>query len=187
MLERNPNLKTTTATPTPKASLALRGLHWFMALAIAAALTLIYVNELYVGHFSVQKVLTNAHIVAGLSVLVLVPLRFAVHWLLPLPPITPAPPRWQARLEAPVHATLYLLMLATPVLGLLVAQSSGRVIGLFGLALPALIGRDIALSHSLEAIHENLALALLCLVAAHAVAALTHHLIRRDDTLKRMV
>ena len=47
-------------------------------------------------------------------------------------------------------------------LGLLVAQSSGRQIEIFGMALPYL-------------------------VAAHAAAATAHHLIRRDNTLKRMI
>ncbi len=180
-------MKSTTENPAAKASPVLRGLHWLMALAIVAAWTLIYADELYVGRFSLQRVLTNAHILAGLAVLVLVPLRLAVRWIRPLPPIVPALPRWQARLEVLVHAALYGLMLATPILGLLVAQSSGRVVAIFGLALPSLIGRDIALSHSIEAVHENLGLALLYLVAAHAAAAMVHHLIRRDNTLRRMV
>ena len=187
MLERKPDVKPTIETPTAKASLSLRGLHWFMALAIAAAWTLIYANDEYVGHFSLQKILTNAHIFAGLLVLVLVPLRLVVRWVRPLPPIAPALPRWQMHMQILVQIILYGLMLVTPILGLLVAQSSGRVIGIFGMALPALIGRDIALSHAIEAVHENLALALLYLVSAHAAAAILHHLVRRDNTLRRMI
>ncbi|OIQ77438.1 hypothetical protein GALL_408690 [mine drainage metagenome] len=174
-------------TPATKASLALRGLHWMMALAIASAWALAFAYEQFVGRFSLQKLLIHAHIVVGLSILVLVPLRYAVHLIRPLPPITPAPPRWQSWLSALVRTALYGLMLATPVLGFIVAQSSGRTIELFGIALPVLVGRDIAFSHAIEAVHENVALALLCLVAAHATVALVHHLIRRDNALRRML
>ena len=182
-MESNSTIKTAVA----KASLALRGLHWLMALAIVGASALIYADEMFVGHFALQKVLTHAHILVGLSVLVLVPLRLLLHWIRPLPPIVPAPPRWQLRLQALAHVALYGLMLATPSLGLLVAQSSGRRVAIFGVALPALIGRDIGLSHAIEAVHENLALALLGLVAVHAAAAIVHHLITRDNTLRRMI
>jgi cytochrome b561 len=182
-MDANSTIKTAAA----KASLALRGLHWLMALAIVGAWALIYADETFVGHFALQKVLTHAHILVGLSVLVLVPLRLLLHWIRPLPPIVPAPPRWQLRLQALVHVALYGLMLATPTLGLLVAQSSGRRVEIFGVILPALIGRDIALSHAIEAVHENLALALLGLVALHAAAAIAHHLVTRDNTLRRMI
>ena len=180
-------MNTTIKTPPAKARLPLRGLHWLMALAIAAAWILIELNEHFVGDFDLQHRLTHAHMLVGLAVLVLVPLRLVLHWLLPLPPIVPAPPRWQSLLATLSQAALYGLMCVTPVLGLLDAQSSGRRIEVFGMALPALIGRDIPLSYSIDAIHENLALALLYLVAAHAAAAVVHHLMRRDNTLRRML
>jgi cytochrome b561 len=52
--------------------------------------------------------------------------------------------------------------------------------------LPDLVPVDRALAARLQRLHFTLAMALLALVAAHAAAALYHHLVRRDDTLRRM-
>jgi cytochrome b561 len=57
----------------------------------------------------------------------------------------------------------------------------------FGLMpLPDLIGKDKALGELLEEVHGTLSWILVTLIAGHVAAALKHHFIDKDDTLRRM-
>jgi cytochrome b561 len=82
---------------------------------------------------------------------------------------------------------LYLLLLAVPLTGLATTLSLGRPFGLFTWSVPALLPRDIALFQSLHEIHETGAWLLADLVGLHAVAALFHHVVRKDDVLRSML
>ena len=57
---------------------------------------------------------------------------------------------------------------------------------LFGQHLPSLIFKDQYFSRVAIGTHEFLAYALLALIGLHVAAALWHHLVLRDATLKRM-
>ncbi|VAW71287.1 Cytochrome B561 [hydrothermal vent metagenome] len=86
------------------------------------------------------------------------------------------------------HQLMYLLLLSVMVFGYLISTADGRAIEVFGIfQLPAItLGidkqEDIA-----GVIHFWLAVALMGLVALHAIAALKHHFINKDRTLKRML
>ena len=54
------------------------------------------------------------------------------------------------------------------------------------LPLPDLIGKDKALGHLLEEVHETLNYTLLALVVLHVAGALQHHFIERQPFLQRM-
>jgi cytochrome b561 len=56
-----------------------------------------------------------------------------------------------------------------------------------GFELPTLIDTDKELAHDIEEIHETLGKVGYGLIALHATAALGHHYIKKDDTLKRML
>ncbi|MDN0077509.1 cytochrome b [Crenobacter sp. SG2303] len=178
---------TTPVLPSSKASLPLRSLHWLMALAIASAWALIYSKGLFAKGTPERSFLSGAHIFAGLTVLTLWLPRALVRFFSPLPDIAPIPPRWQERLARAMHWLLYAGMLLIPVLGILFVQAGGKEIGFLGLTLPTVIGTDKALSHSIKEVHETLGLAMLYLVIAHAGAAIWHHLVQRDNTLRRML
>jgi cytochrome b561 len=170
-----------------KASLPLRVLHWLMALAIAGAWVFIYSKGLFEKGSVERAFLTHAHILTGLAVLALLPLRGVVRWLWPLPPVTPSMGRWQIKLAKLVQISLYACMLAMPVLGILFVQAAGREITVLGFTLPTLIGMDKTLSHAIKEVHEALGVTMLYLVAIHVGAAAVHHFLQRDDTLRRML
>ena len=56
-----------------------------------------------------------------------------------------------------------------------------------GLPVPSLIGTDVALSRQLKDVHEALATLGYVLIGLHAMAALLHHYVMRDNTLVRML
>lgn len=104
----------------------------------------------------------------------------------PQPERTHAP--WERRLAGIAHFLLYALLFAVMVAGYLISTADGRPISVFGLfEVPATLSglpeqEDIA-----GEIHEWLAFALIGVAALHALAALKHHFIDRDRTLKRML
>ena len=92
------------------------------------------------------------------------------------------------RLAHAGHIALYAFMLIIPISGWLMSSAKGVQTVWFGvLPLPDLIGKDKALGHLLEEVHETLSWTLVTLIAGHVLASLKHHFIDRDDVLKRML
>ena len=83
---------------------------------------------------------------------------------------------------------LYLLLLLQPILGLLQTNARGDRVNLFFVGqLPALIEANRPLAHQLLAAHKVVGVTLLTLIGLHALAALFHHFVRRDNVLTRML
>ena len=95
---------------------------------------------------------------------------------------------WEQRTATVVHAFLYLGLFSLFLSGYLISTADGRGIDIFSwFTLPSL-GQWFANQEDLAGdIHEWLAYALIALVAVHAGAALKHHFINKDATLKRIV
>lgn len=171
----------------PKTGAALRIVHWLTVLSLAGAWTFIYSKGLFPKGASERDALTVAHMTAGLTVLVLLVPRVLARLSGPLPAIVPHPPRWQEKLAGAMHLALYACLLLIPILGVVFVQAAGHTVQFFGTALPTFVAPDKALAHSIKEVHETLGLALLYLVGAHAAAALWHHFVQRDNTLRRML
>lgn len=94
----------------------------------------------------------------------------------------------QSRLAHGVHLLLYLLLFAMMISGYFISTADGKPIQVFGLfGVPATIS-DIPKQEDIAGeIHWYLALTLISLVGLHAAAALKHHFIDRDRTLKKML
>lgn len=162
-------------------------LHWLMLAVLAAVYLCIELREYFPKGSEAREALKAWHFMLGLSVLALLAVRLAVHRLGSVPQISPAPPRWQALAGKLMHAALYLFMFAMPVLGWLLLSAEAKPVPFFGLELPALIGPGKELAKSLEEVHETIGTLGYWLIGAHATAALAHHYVVRDDTLRRML
>ncbi|HET7680220.1 MAG TPA: cytochrome b [Xanthobacteraceae bacterium] len=129
------------------------------------------------------------HMYAGLAVIILVTLRLL--WRIGDPP--PLPERtvlgaWLGHAALWAHYAMYALLIAAPVAGILLRFAGGEalpVFGLFDIASPW--SADRAFKHTLEEVHEFLANALVILAGLHAAAAVFHHWVLRDGTLRRML
>lgn len=162
-------------------------LHWLMVLLLAAVYACIELREQFPRGSDAREALKLWHFMLGLSILALVGVRAVVRLNGPTVPITPMPPAWQRRIAGPMHGLLYALMIAMPILGWLILSAEGKPVPWFGLELPALVGTDQALAMLIEQLHETLGKAGYWLIGLHAAAALLHHYVRRDDTLRRML
>jgi cytochrome b561 len=102
------------------------------------------------------------------------------------PVIVPAMPKMQALAAKLVHLALYGLMIGLPLLGWLALSARGKPVPFYGLQLPALIEQNKENFSLFKTIHESLATAGYFLIGVHAAAALFHHYVKRDNTLKLM-
>ncbi len=163
------------------------GMHWLMLALLIAVYASIEMRGIFPKGTAAYAAMKTWHFMLGLSVLVLVVARIGLRLLYPAPAITPPPPRWQHMLATAMHWTIYLFLVVMPLLGWLTLSAKGRVIPFFGMELPGLIGKDRDLAHSLEDIHETIGVIGYWLFGLHAGAALVHHHLMRDDTLRRML
>ena len=163
------------------------GLHWLMLVLLAAVYASIELRELFPKGSDPREALKHWHDMLGLSVLVLVCLRLAVHMIGPVPRIEPEPASWQKLLAKLMHVALYVLMIGMPLAGWLILSAEGKPVPFFGLELPALVGENKDLAKIADEIHETAGVVGYWLIGLHAAAALFHHYVVRDDTLRRML
>jgi cytochrome b561 len=161
------------------------GLHWLVAALVVTALAMGWtMTDMAI---SPQRLkVYNYHKWIGVTVLALACVRLL--WKLGHPvPDLPGTPRWQALAARAVHALLYGLMFAVPLAGWVYSNAAGyRVVYLGKLPLPNLVERDKELAATWLQVHHMLAWTLAVLVGLHLLAALQHHFIARDHTLRRM-
>lgn len=163
-------------------------LHWVTVILIAAVYAFMELRGLLPKGNVLRDAMKSLHFLLGLSVLAVVLIRLWVRGQAGvIPMIRPPAPSWQSRLADALHYALYLFMLAMPILGWLTLSAAGKPIVLFGLPLPFVIGADVPLSRKLKDVHEALATLGYFLIGLHAMAALLHHYVIRDNTLTRML
>lgn len=86
------------------------------------------------------------------------------------------------------HYSLYLFVFLLFISGYLISTAKGQGIDVFGLfELPALLGDSAERGELAGKIHEIIATIFILTVAIHALAALMHHFVFKDPTLKRML
>jgi cytochrome b561 len=160
-------------------------LHWLMALLLTAGFTLgATMGDLAMSPRKLR--LFAYHKWIGITVLGLVLIRLIWRLTHRPPPDLPMP-AWQ-RVAAHVnHWLLYLLMVATPVIGWMYSSATGYPVVYLKLwRLPDLVHKDEALAKVLVEVHAVLAWTLLWVVVLHLLAALKHHFFDRDALLRRM-
>lgn len=164
------------------------GMHWLMLLLLVGVYAAIELHDLAAKGSELRANLKTLHFTLGLSVLVLVSLRLGIRLASrAAPPIEPPVPPWQSHLAKALHVLLYLFMFGMPLLGWVALSAKGSPISLFGLPLPLLIAKDKALYDWLKDIHETIGTIGYYLIGLHAAAALLHHYLMRDNTLRRML
>jgi cytochrome b561 len=95
---------------------------------------------------------------------------------------------WQKTVSSIVHASLYVLLLAMPIVGYIANSAYGATTPFFGLFhIPPIIGKNEELATQLFTLHRWVGWLVILLVLTHISAALYHHFIRRDAVLKRML
>ena len=170
------------ALPRPYSRLSI-GLHWLMLALLVAVYALILLREGYPKGSDIREALKAWHFSLGLMVFALVWVRIILRTVRP----HAASGDWSERIARVMHLALYAFMLAMPLLGWLTLSADGDPIRFFGVPLPALAATSEPLADRTKALHETLGVVGYWLVGLHAAAALLHHYLLKDDTLRRMM
>ncbi len=172
-----------------KYHISSRILHALMAVFVIAALAIgIYMTEFLPKEAANRFEIYDLHKSIGVSVLLLVLVRF-INRLYRKPPALPVTlPAYEKFLAHFIHYFLYFLMLAVPLSGYLMSNSYGFPVHLFSINMPNLIVANPQIGRFFSQAHEILAYSLLAAVALHVAGALKHSLFDKpeNNVLKRM-
>ncbi|WP_028228163.1 cytochrome b [Paraburkholderia ferrariae] len=130
---------------------------------------------------------SNVHFWAGTLVLTLAVLRLLWRLWHGAPADIDAN-RLLAFLSRLVHLALYLFIFVQPLLGILMINTGGHPVTLAGLDLQiTLAGPDPIARKAIRDAHVLIGNAFYWVIGLHAFAAIAHHLVLRDNTLRRMI
>jgi cytochrome b561 len=164
------------------------GLHWLMAPAIIGTFALGWWMRQLSYYDPWYRQGPEIHKAVGILLFGLLLLRLAWRLLNRNPAPEAGTPRWQSRVAGWAHWVIYALLLAIMLSGYLISTADGRPITVFGwVSLPATLQGIEGQEDIAGEIHKLLAWTLIGLVALHALAALKHHFIDRDATLRKML
>ena len=164
----------------------LRLLHWMVALLVVVAVSGILARQWLPAGHEYRPLMRAVHLTAGQLVLVAAVLRLVARLRSPMN-TDPAMPWFQAWTARLVHFGLYAVIFLQPVTGILFSQAGDKKVMLFGLEWPQLVGSNVDLHFALKYAHQNIAVGLYGLLSIHVAAALWHHFVKRDNTLRHML
>ncbi len=170
-------------------------LHWAIALLIIGMIAVGWIMDAMPGGPGSAKIaIIQFHKAVGITILMLTIARIIWRIMNP-PPAEPRMPKWQSLLASSVHILLYVLMIAMPLTGWIMAsaeisQHDTRYFGTFEMYVPGIPGLPAetreGIAEGFEQIHSNLAWVIIGLLVLHVTGALKHQLVDKDGLLARM-
>jgi len=170
-------------------------LHWTIGLGIVAMLAMgLVMTHVKLAPFTQFK-LYQLHKSVGITILVAAALRLLWRFAHPPPALPDDMPRWEKGAAEATHVLLYGLMIGMPLVGWALVSAAPLNIPtvLYGVIpwphIPIFADLHIKAQSApvLARIHAYGGYTLIALLALHAGAALRHHLVLRDDVLRRMI
>lgn len=161
------------------------GIHWLVFLLVAVAYAAMELRGFFPR--SDRPVINMIHVSCGISIFVLMVVRLLVRLKSPAPPIVPKPSPMMTGFAHLGHLVIYLLFIALPVIGMVMMYYRGNPWFAFGLTMPFAAQSNFALVNTLKELHGVLANIGYFVIGLHALAALLHHYLWKDNTLLRMM
>ena len=175
-------------------------LHWTIALLFLGSYSSVYFRHWFTEpKTELNLAALQLHLAFGVTIGSLVVLR-VLYWLWEVQPQKlPAPP-WQQMAARLVHALLWAAMIVMPITGYLGTGLDSKLFGLFVIPkfqdtwlFATVVQGWLGLTFQefekpIDVVHKTGgAWVVWVLIAVHVMGALQHHIIRKDDTLRRML
>lgn len=160
-------------------------LHWLTVVLVLVQ----FVLSLTWGYFArpTRHLMIVSHMSFGILLGAVVVARIAWR-LIPGHQMPPAAAGLTELAAKIVHYLLYALLLAEFVLGFVLRWAGAEAMSFFGLQIPSPMAAVSRPLHSqIGEIHEWVGYSIVAIAAAHAAAALYHHLVVKDRVLLRML
>jgi cytochrome b561 len=124
----------------------------------------------------------------GMTIFALALLRLLWRFTGAVPAVPLNTPPWQRVAAHLSHGALYALIMITPLFGWMMSSARNYSVSWFGFfTFPNLVKPDKATYEFFLAAHGWLAYAIFAVAVLHALAALKHHFVDRDNVLRRML
>lgn len=164
-----------------------KAFHWLTSITVIALIGVgLYMTN--AGKSAASFQLYGLHKSFGILVLSATVLRVLWHVYSKKPPLVAGMKRWEQCAAHAGHVFLYICLFGMPLSGWTMSSAFGRPVSVFGIGpLPDLVQPNQELAVKLAALHEYLAYMLIAMILLHAGAALKHHFISKDATLRRML
>lgn len=162
-------------------------LHWFVAITVFSLFGLgLWMTGLDY-YDSWYKLAPWWHKSIGVLLFFVVIFRLCWRMFTPPPVALSSHKPWEVRIAHIIHTLLYLILFVIMFSGYLISTADGRSIEVFGwFSVPSSITSIPDQADTAGLVHMVVAYSLIALSLLHAVAALKHHFIDRDNTLKRI-
>lgn len=124
----------------------------------------------------------------GAVILMLIILRLAWRLMNETPKDPEGTSKTQSLMARTMHWVLYGLMFAQPLSGIFMSQAAGFPVNFFGMfEFPVLLSKNPDMAAFFLSAHRTIWIVLAITVIGHIGAAMQHHFVKKDVTLKRMV
>lgn len=163
-------------------------LHWLVALVVVGLFALgWWMVDLNYYH-AWYKTAPDTHKSIGLILFFVLIVRLILKTLTAAPSPLSSHAKWEKWLAQKTHWLLYLLLFVVMFSGYLISTADGRAISIFGVFdIPATLTSIPNQEDIAGTIHLYGACVLIGFSLLHAIGALKHHFIDKDNTLKRML
>lgn len=163
-----------------------RFFHWGVAILVFGLLIVGFImTGLGAGDTKFQVYMLHKSV--GLTVLALGCMRLLWRFVSPPPPGLTTHAAWELFLAKTIHIVFYITIIGMPLSGWLMTSAAAypnRFFGVFDV--PPIIGKNQVIYEAMQTVHTLFAYALIGSIALHVAGALKHHLLDRDETLRRM-
>ena len=162
--------------------------HWSIAIMILFNLLSGTIIANLAEHSKLQLDLMDIHKQSGVIILTLVVCRIIWRLTHQYPSLQNFLPGNEILLARFGHLSLYLLMIAVPISGVIYSQSFGKYVSILWFKLPIIIPvHNQATVAQYLSYHKYLAISIATMICVHIIAALKHHLIDKNPVLYRML
>lgn len=163
-------------------------LHWLLAFSIIGLIAIGW----YMARLNDEDILywrlLDFHQALGLGVLVLAGVKTVWLFISPNPRQLPELASWERRTARTVYLAFISAMVIIPVTGLLFVATNGEAVDVYGLiTIPEMGHLSKGVRADLSNVHYFMSYGCAMLIALHIIAALKHHFIDLNSSLRRML
>ena len=156
--------------------------HWLMALIIIAT----FILGLNLKHnFQYYYEVLALHNSLGITIFLLAIFRVAWRFFNIKPNQLPNKVILM-KLATLTHIFFYIIFFTLPITGYILTNLQGDIVLFYGYGLPEVLEQNRGLKNYIHTIHDYVGNILLILFSLHVLGALYHHLIKKDNTLRRI-
>lgn len=163
-----------------------KSIHWITALLVLGLLSVGF----FMGGMEFSPLKLNIYMLHksfGITVLLLVIVRIGWRLFVKNPKPLDTHAKWEKVLSKLTHFLLYYGLIAMPMSGWAMSNAGEYPVNFFGLfELPTITPKDEQTYRFLKTVHETGAFALIAAIGLHFLGAAKHHIIDKDETLRRM-